>query len=267
MIHRHDNLSNRLFERKKIALSALVIVCAFVLLYNPARSAFTEAVFSVAPGVWSAAAVPSNVWNSFLTNFRAKNTLVAENDALHVDILRMQAQVLDRNLLDEKVRKLEEMLGRAQSDNRVVAYVLVGPKFSPYDTLVVDAGLDEGVAVGNTVVYAGSGAIGEVVEVSAASSKVKLYSSPGEEHFVLVGPHYIPVTAFGRGMGNFEAKVSQDSVVATGDNIVSVKGDFILGTISLVEEVPAEPIKRIFFRTPFNITEIRSVEIIVNKRP
>lgn len=263
MIHRQGN---PFLNRKNIALVALVAISAFALLYTPLRSALTEGVYSVAPKIWNIGDASGSAWGTFITNFRNKDVLEKENTMLHLDVSRMQAQVLDRNLLAEKVTKLEEALGRVRGDDRVVAFVLAGPGMSPYDTLVIDAGGDQGISVGNMVVYAGSGVIGEVVEISPLSSKVKLYSSPKEEHLVTIGSHYIPVLAVGRGMGNFESKVPQDSAVAVGDKVVSVKGNYIFGIISLIEEKPAEPVKRIFFRLPFNITEIHSVEVIVDKQ-
>jgi len=264
-LHR-GNSRNSLFERKNITLIALFAVSAFVLLYAPVRSVFTRALYIGAPKIWNVGDVTHSMWNALVSNFYEKSALAKENSALRADVSRMQAQVLDRNLLDEKMKSLEETLGRAQGDNRVVAYVLARPGVSPYDTLVVDAGADNGIAVGDVVVYAGSGAIGEIVEITDASAKVKLYSSPKEEHLVTVGLHNIPVVAEGRGMGNFDAKVPQDSIVAVGDNVVLSKGGYVMGIISLVEAIPAEPMKRIFFRTPFNISEIRSVEILINKR-
>lgn len=258
--------NNQLLQRKNIALIALVAISAFALLYAPLRNMLTQAVYSVAPQMWSAGDTTKSAFGSFMTNFRNKDTLVHENEILNEAIDLMHAQVLDRNLLVEKVTRLEEALGRVRMDDRVVASVLVGPGRSPYDTLVIDAGTDEGVNVGNQVVYAGSGVIGEIIETTNVTSKVKLLSSPDEEHSVIVGSYYIPVLALGKGMGNFEAKVPQDSRVEIGDRVVSLKGNLILGTVSLVEEKPAEPVKRIFFRVPFNITEIRSVEVIIDKR-
>ncbi|MBI5078048.1 MAG: hypothetical protein HZB11_01605 [Candidatus Yonathbacteria bacterium] len=263
MTHRRDSL---LFARKHRAFVVLIVVSALALFYAPVRNALTQAVYTVAPGVWGIGKASSSAWNSFITNFLVKDALVAENDLLRSDVSRMQAQVLDRNLLGEKVNKLEEALGRAQEDNRVVAYVLAGPGLSPYDTLIVDAGTDNGVALGNTVVYAGSGVIGEVVEVTLATSKIKLYSSPGVEHLVGIGGQSIPSRAFGKGMGNFEAKVPEGSAVAPGDAVVSLKSGLLLGIVSSIEGESSLPFVRIFFRVPFNITEIRSVEIVVDKR-
>ncbi len=244
----------------------LVGIGVFALSYTPVRGALTNVVYSVAPKIWGIGGTAHDVLTSFAVNFRSKDALVIENNTLRSDIDRMQAQVLDRNLLAEKVIKLEEALGRTQSDDRVLAYVLAGPGLSSYDTLVLDAGEENGITTGDMVVYAGVGAIGEIVETSTASSKVKLFSTPGEEHFVSIGAQSVPAKATGKGMGNFEAKVPQDSMVSLGDNVISLKGGLILGTVSLVEEKPAEPFKRVLFRTPFNITWIRSVEIIIGKR-
>lgn len=259
MTHRR---SNPLLTRKSVALIVLVTISAFALLYSPLRAMLTQVVYTVAPRAWSIGDTASGTWGSLVANFRIKRSLVYENEQLHTEIDRMQTQVLDRNLLEEKVLKLEEALGRAGSDNRVVASVLAGPGQSPYDTLAIDAGAEHGIAVGDVVVYAGAGVIGTVAEVSISSAKVKLYSSSGEEHLVLIGEHSIPTTARGRGMGNFEAKVPQGSVVAVGDTVLLPKDNLILGTVQLVEEKPAAPFITVLFRTPFNIAEIRSVEVL-----
>ncbi|MFA5997658.1 MAG: rod shape-determining protein MreC [Candidatus Paceibacterota bacterium] len=249
--------------RRNTTLVILVALSVFVLVVPPVRGAITQAAYLVAPSFWNVGSSTANIWNSFLTNFRDKNFLVNENAMLRGEIDRMQAQVLDRNLLAERVVTLEGTLGRAQGDDRVTATVFVNQNKSPYDILVIDAGSDNGVAQGDDVVFAGSGVIGEIAEVTSTASKVRLYSSSGVDTQAVVGSHFVPIVAAGHGMGNFEAKVPQDSIVAVGDSVVTTKGNLILGSVSLVEEKPAEPFKRIYFRTPFNITEIRSVEIII----
>lgn len=252
--------------RKNLALILLIVISAFALLYAPIRGAITNTLYLVVPRIWGIGDTTQFAWNSFVTNFNEKNNLALENDRLKEEILHMQAQVLDRNLLAEKVDKLEEAFGRIQSDNRVVANVIAGPGLSPYDTLVVDAGVDSGVAIGNKVVYAGSGTIGEIIEASTESSKVKIYSSPGNEILVRIGTKGITAKAVGRGMGTFLAKIPQDSVVVAGDNVLLLKDGLLLGVVMLVENEPALPFMNVLFRVPFNITEIKSVEIIIDKR-
>ncbi|MDO8604426.1 MAG: rod shape-determining protein MreC [bacterium] len=266
MIYHQGNSRNALVKKKIITLILLFGISIFILIFAPIRNTLTQFVYTVAPSIWNIGDGVLDTLDSLLTNFRSKDALLKENRALLAEMERTQAQILDRNLLSEKVIKLEEALGRVAGDNRVVANVLVGAAHSPYDILVVDAGKKEGVGVGDMVVYAGSGVVGEIVEVSAQSSKLKLYSSSGVEEAVVVGAKRVPAKAVGRGMGNFEAKIPQDSEVFLGDNVVSAKSDLILGTISHIEEKPAEPFRRIFFRSPFNINEMQSVEIIIEER-
>ncbi|MGB2580267.1 MAG: rod shape-determining protein MreC [Minisyncoccia bacterium] len=233
----------------------------FFLLYSPARKALTQGVHNVSIVMWEIGSSVSGTLDLFVTNFKIKDSLVKENDILNEALSIMSAQVLDRNLLVERVARLEEALGRSSGDNRVVAKVLVGPGRSPYDTLVIDTGTENGVKVGDLVVYAGSGVIGEIIETTSFSAKIKIYSSSGEEQLVIVGAQHLPVIAYGRGMGNFEAMVPQDSAVVIGDTVVT-KENLILGAVTFIEEEPANPFKRIFFRIPFNITEINLVEVI-----
>lgn len=261
MIYHRSKQGSTFLNRKNIILSVFVAVSIFFLLYSPIRKSLTQGVHNVAITLWSARSSVSSTLNSIVTNFKTKDSLVAENDILNEALSIMSVQLLDRNLLVEKVARLEEALGRSNGDNRVVAKVLVGPGRSPYDTLIIDAGNKNGLNVGDLVVYAGSGVIGEIVEVVASSAKIKIYSSSGEEQLVTVGAQHLPVTAYGRGMGNFEAMVPQGSVVAIGDTVIT-KENLILGTVTFIEEEPANPFKRIFFRVPFNITEINLVEVI-----
>jgi len=256
---------NSLLRGKNLALIIFVAISIFALSYNPVRTALSQVLYIVAPSIWKTRAVALESGDTFLTNFKIKRSLVYENIILREEVARMQVQVLDRNLLSEKVLKLEDALGRAGSDNRVSAEVLSSPRWSPYDILGIDAGSDHGIALGDLVVYANAGVIGVVAEVYPTSAKVKLYSSPGEENIVFIGPKSTPSSAHGRGMGNFEAKLPKGSVVEKGDIVVLPKGNLILGTVGLVEEEPALPFVNVFFRTPFNIADIHEVEVIIKK--
>ena len=246
---------------------ALVVIlfCIFSLLYRPVRELISQTIYAQASAVWKFGGVVGDTWNGFWGSFRSSGSFIKDNDTLKEEINRMQAEVLDRNLLSERVTKLEEMLGRKGEDNRVVAQVLSDVAHSPYDVLVIDAGSEQGVSVGDQVVYAGAGVIGEIVEVYNTSAKVKFFSSPERERAVQIGTRGIPGLARGRGMGNFETKVPQGSSVSVGDEVRLPGNALILGIVGAVDEKPAQPFVRVLFRTTFNIAEIRSVEVLVKK--
>jgi cell shape-determining protein MreC len=212
MLYHHDSRNRSEMSKKVMTLIVLVAVSVLVLLVTPIRNVLTQGVYLIAPEMWAAGSMASEKWNSVASNFHDKAALSSENAALRVEINRMQAEMLDRNLLAERVASLEGTLGRVKSDDRVVASVVVDSKHSPYDVLVVDAGTDNGVSAGNKVVLAGSGVIGEVVEASMGTAKVSLYSTPGVETSAVVGIHSVPIVALGRGMGNYEAKVPEGTL-------------------------------------------------------
>lgn len=254
------------FRVKTVTLALVIFVCLFSLLYAPLRTRLSQVVYSAAAPALHAGNSVGSTADSFLTNFRNKQALVYENAMLRAENNRMATQVLDRNLLEERVSKLEELLGRVHSDNRVVADVMSGLGQALYDTLIIDVGSEHGIQNGDFVVYAGAGVIGEISETTAVSSKVKLFSSPGEEYPVLIGSHFIPASAKGKGDGNFEAKVPQGSVVSVGDRVVVSKGDLVLGTVQAVEQKDSAPFATVFFRSSFNPTEVRTVEVVVGPR-
>lgn len=262
--YRRANIDER---RKTLVLTGIIVVSILILLSSSVRGVVSRGVYATAPGLWETGNNIRDTWASFWGEFRTKRALVAENESLKEQVAHMEVQILDRNLLSERVAQLEYSLGRNPEDNRVLGRVLVGPGKAFYDTLSVDVGSDLGVAVGDAVMYAGSGVIGSVVEVYPSSAKIKLLSSSGEKTNVLIGVGLLPALAQGRGMGNFEATIPQDSGVAVGDTVTLPPGNLILGTIGSLESKPSEPVVRVLFRTLFNISDIRSVEILVKKRP
>lgn len=254
------------FQKKTITIIGIVLVGLLSLLYSPIRSGLTRVVYGAAYPFYQLGGYVANTGGSVIANFRYKESLAFDNAMLRAENHRLAAQVLDRNLLQERVMKLEEILGRPHNDNRVVADVTIDFGRSVYDTFSIDAGLDHGIQNGDLVVYAGSGVVGEIAEVGAVSSKVKLYSSPGEEYPVLLGAHLIPAIARGKGDGNFESKIPQGSAVVPGDKVVVAKGNLLLGTVESVDDKPGVPLATVLFRSAFNPTEIGTVEVIVGAR-
>ncbi len=257
--YRQDNI------RKKVILFTIIILLSiFVLLFGPIRGAISKVVYSWAPSLWSIGDNINNTTNSFFSGFRSNIELSDENKILRDQVSQMETQVLERDILFGKVLLLEEAIERKVEVNRVLASVLhIGQL--PYDIIVVNSGTDQGVQVKNLVVDASLGIIGEIAEVYSSSAKVKLFSSQGVETSVIIGGMAVPTLALGRGMGNFQAKVPQGSSIFVGDNVFLPGNSLALGVVGAVEEELASPFVRVLFRTPFNITELRFVEIIVNK--
>ena len=248
--------------RNKIVIGAVVLlVGGLIVLLSPLRNSLTRTLHIAGPQMWETGEQVSQAGSSFFGAFASKNRIVTENDFLREENSRLRVEVLDRNLLKERIVILEEILGRERKEQRIVANVLAGPPRSLYDTLIIDVGEDNVVATGDRVVYAGSGVVGEIVEVYAHSSKIKLFSFPGEKISVHLGTTTVPVMALGRGMGNFEARVPRGTQISEGDEVIT-PNNLILGVVGAVLQDDTLPYIRVLFSTPFNITEIRTVEVL-----
>lgn len=248
--------------RKKIIIGAgIFAVGVLIIIISPLRNSLTQMLQIAGPQMWETGEKVGDAGSSFVGAFASKRALVEENVLLREENSRLRAEVLDRNLLKERIAVLEKTLGRDDTERRITAQVLAGPPRSAYDTLIIDAGDDLFVVSGDQVVYAGSGVVGEVSEVYPHSSKVKLFSFPGEKISVLLGTSTMPITAEGRGMGNFEAHVPRESLVAEGDEVIT-PDDLIVGIIGAVVRDDTLPYVRVLFSTPFNITEMRTVEVL-----
>mgnify|MGYP001581860918 CR=1 FL=1 len=252
-------------KRKPIIFIGAISLCLAILLYHPTRDIISSITYRGAQSIFVIGNAASDSLANLFGSFRAKNSLVKENSDLREEISRMQAQVLDRNLLEERLQMIEESRGHLEDDNRVISTVISTPWRSPYDTLVIDRGEEVGIRQGDLVVYAGSSALGRIVEVYPSGAKIMLFSSPQEKELaVLIGESRIPAKSRGRGMGNFEAKMPQGSAISVGSDVLLVEDpSIILGVVGLVEEKDSTLLMRVLFRTPFNIAEVRQVEVLI----
>lgn len=202
----------------------------------------------------------ANVW---LGSLRDSASLSEENMRLKGELASTTSALADRVMLRARVAELESQLGRTDSAaHTVLAGVVMRPPATPYDTLLVDAGSTHGVAEG-ALVFEGSAAVGSVAQVYTTSSRVALFSSPGQ---ILEGMlnGTVPVSVEGQGGGSLIAIVPVDTSVAVGDS-VTISG--IASPLALrvwgVERREGESFKTIYFRAPVNPFQTRFVTIAI----
>jgi cell shape-determining protein MreC len=150
---------------------------------------------------------------------------------------------------------------------RTLAAVLMRPPFSLYDELIIDIGADHGIVLGAKVYAPGNVLIGVTTDILGQTTKVMLFSSPGETYPVLIGPGHIPATALGRGGGQYEAQVPQASKVNQGDVVSdSSLSDAPFGIISAVIANPADPFELVLFAPPVNVYQLRWVLVATSTK-
>ena len=164
-------------------------------------------MFGVGAPFWG---VKNSIETFFSDNIgllQSKAALISENNTLKAEIQKDQENSLLSAALKDENTDLKNILGRkSDSQKEILATILAKPFFSPYDTLVIDLGTADGIAVGDQVLVDGDIYIGFVNEIYSHSSKVVLYSSSGETVNVFVGSSTIEKTATGMGGGNFQSR-------------------------------------------------------------
>jgi rod shape-determining protein MreC len=218
----------------------------------------------IAKPVWQAENNLIMFWKDSFELLSSKKSLVEENRQLKETLLKTDYYILARDFLHSENDDLKEALGRKNGSRQsVLAYVLVKPGKTPYDQIIIDAGSNFGVSVGDLILAEGSVAVGEVIEVFDGTAKVGLYSSPNKTMTVLIGPNAVQADAEGLGGGNFRVRLPKETGVKEGENIIipSISNN-VFGVIEKIESSSTDTFQDIYFKSPVNISELRLVEVV-----
>lgn len=264
MNYRQRSKEKGLFTKIVYVLGFLVLlsfVFTFVLSVFEAPKNFLA---QVATPVWeSENRIVSSIKNS-TSFFSSKASLIEENEELEEKLASLSSLELAFRLLEQENRQLKQELGRSLEDaDTVLANILVRPNKSPYDTLIIDTGANHNIRVGNKVISQEVVLLGEVVDVFPNSAKVLLYSASGVTTDVTIGEENISAEAVGRGGSNFEIEIPREVGVAS-SSIIMAPGSrsFTLGIVDEVQSTPQDPLKKILFKTPVNIQQLRWVTVL-----
>ena len=246
-------------KKKFFVVVGILVIAIIILVTSPVRNA----LFFIAEPVWQIK--NSIVASNFFQYFKTKQTLI--NDKLVIE----QKLFLTGNLLalNETLQKenetLKDLLGRKEIKQKtILASVLVKPPQTPYDSLLVDIGEDQGLEVGDKVIANANIFIGEVSEVLPHSAKVTLYSSPGRKLSVVLGLSQVSVEAVGIGGGNFHILLPREVEVKEGDVIIiPAITNNVFGIVEKINFKDTDSFQTVLFKSPVNISELSFVEIVI----
>jgi len=176
----------------------------------------------------------------FFSSFGDTAALTVRNEQLASE---NSALASENQMLVEKEASVNALLGVASTrTSGILAGVVARPPASPYDTLVLAAGKDAGVALGQEAFGEGGVPLGMVSAVTADFSRVTLFSAPNAVTHGWVGKANIPLTISGTGGGSLSATLSRSAGVAV-DDIVFVPGpgQLPIGTVVRIDSDPSSP--------------------------
>lgn len=222
-----------------------------------AISSFSNPI--AAPFLRLGASVDTGI-NSLFPFFKTNKALMEENASLKSALGDVNGKLLTYALLLEENRSLKESFGRSAHEPQILASVLAKPSRSPYDTLIIDAGLREGIAQGDLVNAFETVVIGSVTEVFPHTSKVTLFSSPEQKTIVRLESSHIAKEIIGHGGGSFVFTLPRDTIITRGEMLVLPgMNPKVVGIITNLQTFPDNPFQTVAAKLPINIFEIERV--------
>jgi rod shape-determining protein MreC len=191
----------------------------------------------------------------------SKRSLAEENARLTAELESLRNLQIENRLLIAENASLRSLARAPGEGEAVAARVLSSPSASPYDSIVIGAGSEQGVSVGDHVLLSGGIALGTVSEVSARSSLVGLYFAAGRTTPAIIGGT-AAVTVTGRGGSNGSVLVPRSVPVATGDLVYLAGSPYALGVVGSVEAVATDARSTVYIALPMSIAEARFVQVV-----
>lgn len=197
----------------------------------------------------------------FFGQFGANGALAAENARLKETLASTSARLIDRDYLYAENQELKRLLGRTVKDSTVLAAVLLRPPGIPYGTLVLDVGRDSGVRDGDLVSSEGSAFIGRVSTAYDTTSRVTLFSAPGQTYQGMLRGT-IPVSISGEGGASLTGEVPAGVDVKADDPVLlpSIMPQF-MAVVSSVIKTEGQSFQTIYLSLPANPLELRYVVV------
>jgi cell shape-determining protein MreC len=207
---------------------------------------------------------------SFGAYFVSKNYLYNQNQKLQAEVDFNNARNANYDSVVADNASLKEILNHQdQRISVILSAILAKPNQSPYDILLIDAGMAQGIKAGDTVFALGNVPIGRVDIVYDSSAKVVLFSNPGEKTEVVISPvsagqagQNIFMQLVGRGGGNFEMIMPKDFILQKGDQAVLPGiNPYVLAIAQTIISDPRDPFTKALLTSPVNIQELKFVEV------
>lgn len=257
---RHDR--QRQEQRQKLVGYGILFVLLFVIFRAPIAGVLSSSLFTIFRPIAVLQSSAEGWWGGLRALVTSKELLASENKRLKEALDGVVLEAYSRQELRDENEQLKAMLGRASGRAFVLARVLANPGRSPYDTLLLDAGSDDGVAVGMKVFVDGDFAIGEVEKVTQQGALVTLYSSYGKELPVSVGSSSVPALAKGEGGGNFRIALPKDVSVSAGDLVhVPALAPEYVAIVTAVDHPEGSSLEDVYIKWPFNMSELTRVYV------
>jgi len=265
MIHQFRD-KKQIGKRKKIIRNIIGFGIFFILAVTGVLSWSGHIFNFVGHPVWEAEKSTTSFFYNINYLFRTKSAITKENHNLIEENAGIRLSMVDYQILKNDLDELKKIMGRIPDvDNFILGNILTKPNHSPYDTIIIDIGGDNGVKEGDQVYANGNIPVGNISKVYDKTSLVSLYTNPGQKTEGFIDGTNASVELTGRGGGNFEMIIPIELIAEKG-TIIYLPGS-TSQVIALVDEViskPSDPFKKVILSSPVNVQNLKWVEVKKN---
>lgn len=217
---------------------------------------------TIARPLWSVGGFVADHTSVFRGFVSSRTRLIEKNKKLEDQLQQAQVLLDTRAVVEQENKSLKESWGRNTDTSRVLASVLVRPPRTPYDTIVLDVGSEQGIAEGDMVLVADTVMLGIIDQVFEKTSRARLLSSVDTRTDAFISRNNVMVELVGTGGGNFEIRIPQDVDIVEGDDIV-LPGitPRLVARVEAIESVPTDSFKRVFCKVSAHVYQMRFVSV------
>lgn len=260
MSFRHDKQKKA--RRQKLLGALLLFTLLFIVFRASLTNGLSSVFFKLFRPVLSLEYAATEWLKEGAALIASKESLAAQNEQLKEALDLVSLEAYSREELKMENEQLKAMFGRSSGRSLLLARVLATPGRSPYDTLLLDAGIDEGLAPGMKVFVDGDFVIGEVTKVMRGGALVTLYSSYGNELPVTVGSSSVPAIAKGAGGGNFRISLPKSVSVSPGDLVhIPAIAPTYAAVVSAIDRDEESSLEKVYLKWPFNVNGLTWVYV------
>jgi rod shape-determining protein MreC len=225
--------------------------------------------------VFHVVAWPSQALQTLGKRTRERSDLIAENQQLLEQLLKVSGSVQTQAALQQENQRLRDLLGATRGRAYLFQFAeMQRVDLDPFSHKIwINQGADQGVVIGQAVID-GLGIVGQVEDVHRHFSTVRLISDPDHALPVQINRTGLRTVAFGRGQTDYllMPNVPMQSDVSPGDLIVtSGLGDrfppgFPVGEVERVDRDSGETFATVYMRPFAALDRGREVLLIEPQR-
>lgn len=218
LLNRNKRAGRNSLSRFAVLLFAALFLVVFIVWYPVA---LRSALGALSAPLWRAGNKLGSRTAALAAHLRFKQSLIRELEELRRREQENKAVLSAYEMVLEENQRIKQILGMEEKEKRILAAVLVSPPRAPYDTIILDAGIEDGVSAGDDIVW-GETVLGRIAIVSKKTATAELFSTASLKTPIVIwhGGIAVPAEAVGKGNGAFRVTLPKEVEIAVGDIVV-----------------------------------------------